>query len=470
MSPAPSHLSRGVSLAAAVALGAAALGASAPALAGVGAPAPASADAEQGPKNVIYMIGDGMGYNHLAATNLYETGQTRYQVEGDADPETLEELPGEAVQTYEDWDMLALSTYAAGGEYDPQAAWSDHDWVQTGATDSAAAGTAMATGEKTTNGTIGLDADGEVIENLSERAIATGRSAGVVSSVPFSHATPAAWAAHNESRNNYHEIADEMIDSDLDVIFGAGHPHYDDDSKKLKDPEFTYIAEEDFERLAGGETEFEFTDKDSDFAKYARGKAQHLPERAFGLAQVASTLQHGRSGDSQEPYDVKQNTVVDLPTMSEAALNILSQNDEGFHLMVEGGAIDWAGHANDTARDIEEVQDFNDAVDAVVEWVETESSWEETLVIVTADHETGYLAGPDDQPGFTPMTGEAGQLPDLGWYSGDHTNQVVPFFVRGAGSEAFFEEIVGTDPVRGDYVDNTVVADVLMDGFWAVED
>ncbi|MDS2172829.1 alkaline phosphatase [Nesterenkonia sp. CL21] len=470
MSPAPSHLSRGVSLAATVALGAAALGATAPAAAGVGAPAPASADAGHGPKNVIYMIGDGMGYNHLAATNLYETGQTRYQVEGDADPEVLEELPGEAVQTYEDWDLLALSTYAAGGEYDPQAAWSDHDWVQTGATDSAAAGTAMATGEKTTNGTIGLDADGEVVENLSERAIATGRSAGVVSSVPFSHATPAAWAAHNESRNNYHEIADEMIDSDLDVIFGAGHPHYDDDGKKLKDPEFTYLAEEDYERLTDGETEFEFTDRDSDFAKYARGKAQHLPERAFGLAQVASTLQYGRSGDSQEPYDVKQNTVVDLPTMSEAALNILSQNDDGFHLMVEGGAIDWAGHGNDTARDIEEVQDFNDAVDAVVEWVETESSWEETLVIVTADHETGYLSGSDDQPGFTPMTGEAGQLPDLGWYSGDHTNQVVPFFVRGAGSEAFFEEIVGTDPVRGDYVDNTVVADVLMDGFWAVED
>ena len=465
-SPTRSPLTRGLALCAAVTLGVGTLGASAPSTQG----ADQSAEAGQGPKNVIYLIGDGMGYNHVGATNLYESGQTRHQLDGDADPETLEEIPGEAVQSYEDWDLLGLSTYAAGGEYDPEAAWSDHDWVNSGATDSAAAGTAMASGEKTRNGMLGVDPDGQPLENLSERAVETGRSAGVVSSVPFSHATPAAWAAHNESRNNYHEIAEEMIDSDLDVIFGAGHPYYDDDNKKLKDPDFNYIGEEDYNRLSGDETEFEFSDSDSDFAKYARGQAHHLPERAFGIAQVASTLQYGRSGDSEVPHDVQPNNVTDLPTMSRAALNILDQNEDGFHLMIEGGAIDWAGHGNDTARDIEEVQDFNDAVDATIEWVETESSWEETLVIVTSDHETGYLSGPDDQPGFSPMTGEAGALPDVGWYSGGHTNQLVPFYFRGAGSEAFFEEIVGTDPVRGEYVDNTVVADVLMDGFWALED
>lgn len=463
MSHSPSSLLRGAGLAAAVTVGLAGLTACSPSDGSTDDAGEASA-----PKNVIYMIGDGMGYNHLSATNLYESGQTRYQLDGEADPETLEEQPGDAVQTYEEWERYSMSTYPAGGEYDPEAAWSSHDWVASGATDSAAAGTAMATGAKTQNGVLGLDADGESVENLSERAVATGRSAGVVSSVPFSHATPAAWAAHDESRENYHAIAAEMIDSDLDVIFGAGHPHYDDDSRPVDEPDYSYISEEDYQRLNAGETDFTFTDEDADFSAYADG--EDVPERAFGLARTASTLQQSRSGEAEEPYATEANDVVDLTTMSEAALNVLGQNEEGFHLMVEGGAIDWAGHANETGRDIEETQSFNEAVDAVVDWVEAESSWEETMVVVTADHETGYLAGSEDDPGFSPMTGEAGRMPDSAWYSEDHTNQVVPFFVRGAGAEAFGDEIVGTDPVRGDYLDNTVVADVLMDDLWATED
>ncbi|GAB3180394.1 alkaline phosphatase [Nesterenkonia halophila] len=463
MSHSHSRLRRGAGLAAVVTVGLAGLTACAPSDGSTDDTGEASA-----PKNVIYMIGDGMGYNHLSATNLYESGQTRYQLDGEADPETLEEQPGDAVQTYEEWDHYALSTFPAGGEYDPEAAWSSHDWVQSGATDSAAAGTAMATGEKTENGVLGLDADGESAENLSERAVATGRSAGVVSSVPFSHATPAAWAAHDESRENYHAIASEMIDSDLDVIFGAGHPHYDDDSQQVDDADYSYISEEDYQRLSEGETDFTFTDEDADFSAYADG--EDVPERAFGLAQAASTLQQARSAEGDQPYAAEANDVVDLTTMSEAALNVLGQNEEGFHLMVEGGAIDWAGHANESARDIEETQSFNNAVDAVVDWVEAESSWEETMVVVTADHETGYLAGSEDDPGFSPMTGEADEMPDSAWYSEDHTNQVVPFFVRGAGAETFGDEVVGTDPVRGDYLDNTVVADVLMDDLWATED
>lgn len=202
--------------------------------------APAAAQAEEAtkPKNIIYMIGDGMGYNHLAAANLYQSGQSRYMLDGDADPAKLKELPGEAVQKFEEFNRLSMTTYQHENKigYDPEAAWTDHDWVNKDFTDSAAAGTAMATGTKTRNGSLGVDADKKAVQNTSEFGIAKGKAAGVVSSVPFSHATPAAWAAHNESRNNYHEIADEMIASDLNVVIGAGHPLFDDNHNKADKP------------------------------------------------------------------------------------------------------------------------------------------------------------------------------------------------------------------------------------------
>ncbi|WP_268876438.1 alkaline phosphatase [Corynebacterium yudongzhengii] len=142
------------------------------------------------PENIIYMIGDGMGYNHVASTNFFETGQSRYQVEGPNDPAQLEEAAGDAVQVYEqdDFHRLSMTTFPEGKSYDPQAAWTDHDYIKQDPTDSAAAGTAMATGTKTTNGSLGVDSSGEALENVSELAAEQGKSAGVVSSVPFSHA------------------------------------------------------------------------------------------------------------------------------------------------------------------------------------------------------------------------------------------------------------------------------------------
>ena len=430
--------------------------------------APSAEGSSDAPKNVIYMIGDGMGYNHVAATNLYESGQTKYQVEGEADPDTLEELPAEPVQGYEEWDSVAMSTYPEGGSYDGEEAWSDREYVNEGFTDSAAAGTAMATGTKTENGKIGVDSSGEPLENLSERAIDTGRSAGVVTTVPFNHATPAAWAAHNADRDDYTGMATEMIDGDLDVIMGAGHPEYDDDAEHLDTPDYEYLSEEDYDRVSSGETDFDFIEDNTDFEDLATG--QSTAERVFGLAQAGSTLQYERDGSSDEVGGDEMNDLVDLSTMSQGALNTLSQNDDGFHLMIEGGAIDWAGHGNDTARDVEEVLDFNEAVDTVTQWVEENSSWEETLVIVTADHETGYLGGPDDDPDHSPMTGEPDETPEVSWSSEDHTNALVPVFYRGAGSDALTEKISGTDPVRGDYLDNTAIPEVLMEEFWVREE
>ncbi|ASO20353.1 alkaline phosphatase [Actinoalloteichus hoggarensis] len=431
----------------------------------VAGPAAAQVD---GPKNIILLIGDGMGYNHVDAASLYEHGTSNHQVVVDPATGSVEHLPGTASQVFESFPVqVAMSTHSANGraEYDPVAAWSDFDWVASGATDSAAAGTALATGVKTNNGTVGLAPDGSVVTNVAERAAEIGKATGVVTSVMFSDATPAAWGAHSADRGDLHAISDQMIDSSLDVIVGAGHPLYGDDNELLDEPRHLYLSAASWDRLRDGETAFELIEDKADFEAVASG--ERLPEKYLGLTQVAFTLQQARSGDVDGvlPFEVPANDVPDLPTLTQGALNVLSQNEDGLFLMVEGGAIDWAGHANQIARDIEETVDFNRTVETVVDWVETESSWDETLVIVTADHETGYLDGSRSNPTWTPITGEQGQLPDQKWFSIDHTNQLVPLFAKGAGSEVLAASATGVDPVRGAYLDNVDVAGTMF-GFW----
>lgn len=439
--------------------------------------APAQAAETDAPKNIIYMIGDGMGYNHVAATNLYETGQSRYQLNGANKLDEIKELEGKPVQTFESWNELALTSFQLGNSYDKVKAWEDREWINKSPTDSAAAGTAMATGKKTMNGMLGVDAYGNTLENASERAIANGKSAGVVSSVPFSHATPAAWASHNPKRSDYHGVAAEMIASDLDVIMGAGHPYFDDDSQPVTDPNFkkTYISKESYDQLANGDTDWRFITEQDDFKSLAQGVAAG-DDKVFGLAKVGSTLQQARSGSDGEekanvgPFVTEFNAgVPDLATMSLGALNVLNQNDNGFHIMIEGGAIDWTGHANTIGRSIEETIDFNKAVEAVEDWVEKNSSWDETLLIVTADHETGYLAGPNDMAEYTALTGTEKGKPEHKYYSNNHTNQLVPFYFKGAGSADIKAAVVDTDQVRGDYIDNTTVARLTLDKWWTAK-
>lgn len=442
--------------------------------------APAYADqagktdpAEQNPKNVIVMIGDGMGYNHVVNTNLYETGQSQFITSGEAGDVTEHE--GDPVQVYENFNLMGMSTHSvnsleAGKEYDSEGAWGDFDWTKDTPTDSAAAGSAMATGTKINNGALNVDPEGNELTTVSELAHDTGRAAGVVSSVQFSHATPASYAVANESRNNYHQIGADMVDAEhLDVVMGAGHPMYTD-SGEQRDASYDHISEDTFSSVSNGETEWDYMESKDEFEALANGETS--TDKVFGLAQAATTLQQARGGDSAAtlPGEVPFNdNVPDLSTMSEGALNVLGEDEDGFHLMVEGGAIDWTGHANETTRNIEETQDFNAAVDSVVDWVETNSSWEETLLVVTADHETGYLGGAEDDPEFTEMHGNAGELPTVGWSSGNHTNHLVPYFFKGAGSEALRNSTVGTDQVRGEYIDNVTLANLIKKDLWADE-
>lgn len=421
-------------------------------------PSVAPAAVAPAPKNVIVMIGDGMGFNQLDAGTLYRDGTSSGQVNVSATDGLLSRVAGALPPELAASDVrLSVRTTQYGGSYDPSSAWSSFGNVLVNPTDSAAAATAMATGTKTSNGAIGVDINGAVLENLTEYAIAHGRKAGVVTSVPFSHATPAGFSAHDTSRNNFKAIARDQLRSKLSVVMGAGNPWYTDNHNKRSRPHYTYLYKSDYRRLVHGTSGFTYLSSKKSFTRLTSGST---PKRVFGVARVASTLQQKRSGSTSVP-GAKRNAVPSLATMTKGALNVLDSDPDGLFLMVEGGAIDWANHANQKGRLIEEADDFLDAIGAVNSWVETHSSWDETLLIVTADHESGYLAGAGSNPDWTAITGTAGSVPSMSFNSGGHTKQLVPLFARGAGASAFTGEVVGDDPVRGAFVDNTSIAAVV---------
>ena len=126
--------------------------------------------------------------------------------------------------------------------------------------------------------------------------------------------------------------------------------------------------------------------------------------------------------------------------------------------------MDWGSHANALGRMIEEEIDFHAAIDAVIDWVEAHGGWEANLVIVTADHECGYLCGPDSKKTCMPVKGRGkGVMPEAEWHNGGHTNQLVPFYIRGAGSERFTALATHEDPVHGAYLDNTDMGKTLLE-------
>lgn len=408
-------------------------------------------------KNIIVMISDGCGFNHIDAASYYQYGKTGAQV--------YEKFPFKC----------AMSTYSLGS-YDSKKAWKNFEYVMSGATDSAAAATAMSTGKKTYDSAIGVDVSGKPLKNIAEKAKEYGKSTGVVTSVELSHATPASFIAHNSNRVNYEDIAKEMIiSSKTDVIMGAGNPWFDGNGIKLDEPySFEYVGGQSvWEGLLNGTLEVADSDGDgkadpwtliqskSDFQKLKYGKT---PKRVLGVAEVNSSLQHGRSGDYYaEAYEVPLNkNIPSLADMTSGALNVLDNNKRGFFLMVESGAVDRASHNNQSGRMIEEQISFNEAVEAVVKWVERNSSWEKTLLIVTGDHETGYITGPGSNLVWKPVVNNGvGKMPSMQWNSGNHTNSLVPFFAKGADTKFFLEYLDKTDPVRGKYLDNTAIAKAI---------
>jgi len=433
------------------------------------------------PKNIIFFIGDGMGFNQVLATNFFEHGKAKAQ-------------PYEQ----EGWTILAHATYPAmthntemerhfSHGYNPRLAWTDPENLRQGATDSGAGGTALSTGVKTYNNSIGIGINGDTLTHISQVAKKLGKSTGIVTSVQITHATPAGFAAHNADRRNYEEIAKYLFfNTQLDLILGAGHPDFNDDGQPSENNDRYVGGRNLWHQLAAneGKTTFEVNGKSyqvrdangdgnpspwtvvqtrEEIISLASGKT---PQRILGVAQANSSLNYGRTKPEGEsnPFSTPFNQ--NVPTLEEftrASLNILSQNPKGFFVMIEGGAIDWAGHDNDLVRTIEEQIDFNNSIKAAIEWVEKYSNWDETLIIVSSDHETGFLTGPtfpEDISSKVENQGK-GNVPVHKFNSDSHTNMLVPFYARGRGQN-LFELMAGEkDPVFGKYMQNVQIPQAI---------
>ncbi|QGY43401.1 alkaline phosphatase [Maribellus comscasis] len=317
------------------------------------------------PKNIIFLIGDGMGVSQVFAGLTANHGR------------------------------LFLDNFKHVGFSQTQ---STSDFI----TDSAAGGTALSTGVRTYNGAIAVDTEKKPIKTILEKAEEKGLATGLVSTSTITHATPASFIAHQPNRNMYEEIAADFLKTDIDVFIGGGKAHFTQrkDGRNLVE-EFKqkgYQFEEDIENIK----------------KVKKGK-------------LVGLIEEGDAGRLEHRKDM-------LPVSTETAINILSNNKKGFFLMVEGSQIDWGGHAGSTIYIVEDMLDFDKVVGKALDFA---SKNRETLVVVTADHETGGMAitGGDFETGMVKAD----------YPLGGHTAVMVPVFAYGPGAEEFGGIMKNTD-------------------------
>ena len=328
-------------------------------------------------------------------------------------------------------------------------AFEGYDWNRRTYPDSANTATAMSSGEKSYNNALNVDGNGEPVVAMVEVAKALGKATGVVSTVQMSDATPAAFGgAHNESRTNRTDIAAEMFRSGLlDVIAGTGNPERDDDGQPRDTPLYDWIGADVWEALKSGAFRFEdgsawrLLQDRADIVAAGTGEAGG--ERLAMIAEAYTSHQFNRSGATpatEAPYTVpKLEGSPTLTELSRAALNRLGADEDGLFVTIEAGAVDRAMHANNFGRMIEEYIEFNDAVKFVADWVgspDSRATWEDTLLIVTSDHDH-LLFGPEGatipyQPVQPDRDGDG--LPEYAWFSNNHSNQIVPLYAYGAGA------------------------------------
>jgi alkaline phosphatase len=283
-------------------------------------------------------------------------------------------------------------------------------------TDSASGATAFSTGVKTYNAAIGVDKDTIPKETILEKAAKQGKSTGLVATCTITHATPASFFAHVANRNSHEEIAADFMKSTVDFTVGGGLKFFHQRSDRQDF--LPQLAEKGFQ-----------VDTSALGQHYEAAK----PYIALLAADAMPKMQDGR-GDF-------------LPKATEMAIQHLDQNDKGFFLMVEGSQIDWGGHANDGQYIIEEMKDFDKTIGLALDFAEKDGN---TLVVVTADHETGGLAlssletfGRSDYNQLNPT-----------FSTGGHTAALIPVFAYGPGAERFM----------GIYQNNDIFAK-MMEGF-----
>ena len=232
------------------------------------------------------------------------------------------------------------------------------------------AGTALATGEKTYNGAVSMDDDKNVLSTVAERAKKAGRKVGIATSVSVDHATPAAFYAHQPNRSRYYEIALDLPKAGFDFYAGSGFLKPTTTADKKEAPNVFPIIEEAGYTIARGLDEYK--------EKAADAKKMILIQKEGAEPSCLPYAIDHEEGD------------LTLPEITESAVSFLSKgNKKGFFLMVEGGKIDWACHSNDPVTVFEEVIDLDNAVRVAYEFYKKHPK--ETLIVVTADHETGGM-------------------------------------------------------------------------------
>ncbi len=263
-------------------------------------------------------------------------------------------------------------------------------------TDSAAGGTALSTGEKTNNGMIAVRPDSTVLQTLMEIAKSAGLSTGVVSTSAVTHATPASFISHDASRGSYEDIARWFLKGTADVFIGGGLDYF----RSRKDS----------------------TDLTADLQKMGYDVVCNLPD----LKRSSSRLISGLMAGGDMPYIDTGRDPEYLAAATAKAIEVLSRNKNGFVLMVEGSQIDWACHDNNVERSVEETLDMDRAVKVAYDYAGKNRN---TLIVVTADHETGGLS----------ITGGdvVGKTVSGSFSTKGHTAVMVPVFAFGPGAGAF---------------------------------
>lgn len=309
------------------------------------------------PRNIILMIGDGMGVAHVYAGITANGGR------------------------------LYLSNFPYSGF---SCTFSANNYI----TDSGAGGSAISTGHKSKNSRIGMDENDKPAKTILEYAEDKQLVTGLVSTSAITHATPASFIAHQEGRNSYEDIASDFLKTDIDVFIGGGYKFFTerkdgkDLTKDLKNKGYQVIKDlKDLNQIKSG--------------KVAALLAPNDMPRASGRGDM-------------------------LPVATENAIRLLSQGPKGFFVMIEGSQIDWGAHANNMQFLVEEMIDFDKAIGKALDFASKDGN---TLIIVTADHETG---------GLTLKGGNMSQNLVKGTFSSkDHTAVMVPIFAYGPGAENF---------------------------------
>lgn len=366
---------------------------------------------ETKPEYVFLFIGDGMGATHVAAAESYLSYKAG-------------KLGGE---------QLLMTTFPCHGTITTHSA-------NKNVTCSSAAGTAIACGEKANNGTVGINKDSVEIESIAYVLQKEGYNIGIISSVPVNHATPASFYAHNENRGNYYEIASEIPESGFEFFAGAGFLDYRGKAGDLEP--LDAVAERQGYVVAYGLEDF-------------RSKASGSERAVFCQASNKEESADQYVSDGKEAEDAS------LAQMVELGLEFLG-SEEPFFIMCEGGTIDWAAHDNRTMSTVTDVIDFDAAIKVAYDFYLQHP--DQTLIVVTADHETGGLtlgcgsstikweelerqwieSGKKDTMDKD-ANREFNKSCSIGWTTGSHTGGPVPVYAIGKGAEKFIGRCDNTD-------------------------